>query len=112
MCGGALADAFGASRSTLLCFVLRIAAFALIIAAQSPAAIIVFGLLYGFTFLITAPLPVVFINNIFGRMRMGTPVGAIGMLHQIAGGAGAWLGGWFYDWQGNYDAAFILMPAL
>lgn len=30
----------------------------------------------------------------------------------MAGGADAWLGGWFYDWPGNYAAAFILMLAL
>ncbi len=109
---GLLADAFGASRPTVLCFVLRIVAFALILTLQSTPAILVFGLLYGFTFLITAPLTVVFLGNIFGQSRLGALTGTISMTHQIAGGLGALAGGWIYDQTGSYNAAFILMLAL
>ena len=52
---GYLSDAFGPARPTLICFLLRIAIFPLIIASQSTPAIMAFGLLYGFTFFITAP---------------------------------------------------------
>ena len=109
---GLLADAFGASRPTALCFVLRIVAFAMILTLQSTPAILVFGLLYGFTFLITAPLTVVFLGNIFGQSRLGALTGTISMTHQIAGGAGALAGGWIYDLTGSYNPAFILMLAL
>ena len=72
----------------------------------------IFGLLYGFTFLITAPLTVVFLGNIYGPARLGTLTGSVSMTHQIAGGLGALVGGWIYDLSGSYNQAFILMLAL
>lgn len=112
LAAGLMADAFGAARPTAMCFVLRIAAFGLILPLQSTPAILAFGLLYGFTFLITAPLTVVFLGNIYGPHRLGTLTGTISMIHQIAGGLGALTGGWIYDLSGSYNAAFALMLAL
>ena len=109
---GLMSDAFGAARPTALCFAMRIGIFALILLAQDTPAIIAFGLLYGFTFLITAPLTVVFLGNIYGPHRLGTLTGTVSMIHQIAGGLGALAGGWIYDMTGDYNAAFILMLAL
>lgn len=109
---GVMADAFGASRPTVLCFVMRIGIFALILLAQDTPAILAFGLLYGFTFLITAPLTVVFLGNIYGPHRLGTLTGTISMIHQVMGGLGAFAGGWIYDLTGDYNAAFVLMLAL
>ena len=109
---GLLADAFGAARPTLVCFLLRIAIFALVLFVQDTPAIIAFALLYGFTFLITAPLTVVFAGNIFGTGNLGTVSGFISMVHQIAGGLGALAGAIIFDQRGSYDAAFLLMLAL
>ena len=109
---GVMADAFGASRPTALCFVMRIGIFALIMPFQGTPAILAFGLLYGFTFLITAPLTVVFLSNIYGPNRLGTLTGTVSMIHQIMGGLGALAGGWIYDMTGAYDSAFVLMLAL
>ena len=112
LASGVLADALGAKSPTLLCFVLRIAAFALVLYWQTTPGIIVFGLLYGFTFLITAPLGVVFVGNIFGTARLGTLAGTISMTHQIAGGLGAFAGGWIFDTWGSYNGAFALLLGL
>ncbi len=109
---GLMADASGAARPTALCFLMRIGIFALILPLQSTPAILVFGLLYGFTFLITAPLTVVFLGNIYGPHRLGTLTGMVSMIHQIAGGLGAFAGGWIFDLRGSYDSAFVLMMAL
>ncbi len=109
---GVMADALGASRPTALCFLMRIGIFALILPLQSTPAILAFGLLYGFTFLITAPLTVVFLSNIYGPNRLGTLTGTVSMIHQIMGGLGALAGGWIYDMTGAYDSAFVLMLAL
>lgn len=112
LASGLLADAFGAVRPTVICFMVRIFIFAFIIFDQSTASIVVFGLLYGFTFLITAPLTVVFVGNIFGVARLGTLAGSISMVHQIAGGFGAFIGAWIFDHRGGYDDAFKLMLIL
>ena len=109
---GLMADAFGAARPTAICFLMRIGIFALILPFQSTPAILVFGLLYGFTFLITAPLTVVFLGNMYGSNRLGTLTGTVSMIHQIAGGLGALAGGWIFDLRGSYDVAFVLMLAL
>ncbi len=106
---GLLADAFGAARPTAMCFALRIAIFAGIIYFQSTLGILVFALAYGFTFLITAPLTVVFAGNIFGTARLGAISGVISMVHQVAGGLGAFVGAFIFDQRGSYDGAFVLM---
>jgi MFS family permease len=112
LASGLLADAFGAVRPTVICFLIRMFIFAFIIFDQSTASIFVFGLLYGLTFLITAPLTVVFVGNIFGTVRLGTLAGSISMAHQFAGGAGAFFGAWIFDNRGSYDDMFRLLLIL
>ena len=112
LCAGVLSDAFGAQRPLALCFVMRIGIFALIIAVQNTPVILVFSLLYGFTFLMTAPLTVIFAREIFGPARLGTVSGTISMVHQIFGGLGALAGALIFDYWGSYDGAFILMLGL
>ena len=112
MSAGLLADRFGSVHPTALCFLARIVVFALIILNQSAPAIVVFALLYGFTFLITAPLTVTFAGSMFGAPRLGMMSGIINMVHHIAGGLGALIGGIVFDARGSYDAAFVLMLAL
>ncbi len=112
LAAGVLSDAYGAARPTLLCFVMRIAIFAAILFWQSTPGVIAFGVLYGFTFLMTAPLTVVFVANIFGARRLGALSATISMVHTLAGGLGAMAGGAFFDLRGSYDGAFVLMLAL
>ena len=112
MSAGLLADRFSSKLPTALCFLARIACFALIIFFQDTPAIVVFALLYGFTFLITAPLTVTFAGSMFGAPRLGMMSGIINMTHHIAGGLGALVGGLVFDARGSYDLAFILMLAL
>ena len=112
MSSGVLADAFGAKRPTALCFLVRIVVFPLVFYFQSTPGIIVFSLLYGFTFMITAPLIVVFVSNIFGPARLGTVSGILSMVHQISGGLGALVGAVMFDQWGSYDQVFVLMFGL
>jgi predicted MFS family arabinose efflux permease len=90
----------------------RIGAFALVLTLQDTASIVVFALAYGFTFSITAPLTVVFVNNVYGREHLGTLSGLINMVHQVSGGAGALVGAVIFDRWGSYDWAFVVMLAL
>ena len=109
---GVLADAFGATRPVALCFLIRLPVFAFVLYFQDTPAIIAFALLYGFTFLITAPLAVVFAESLFGPTRLGTVSGLISMVHQIAGGLGAFVGAVIFDRWDSYDGAFVLMMVL
>ncbi len=112
LASGYLADLMGPGRPTLLCFVMRIGIFSLIILSQAIPAVMIFALLYGFTFLMTAPLTVMFSGNIFGQRRLGRVSGTISGIHQISGGLGALAGALAFDIWSSYDRAFLLMLAL
>ena len=66
----------------------------------------------GFTFLVTAPLAVVFTRRIFGLSNFGTLVGTIHMIHHISGGLGAFVGGVVFDSTGTYEPVIIAMVGL
>ena len=112
LASGYLADLLGPGRPTLICFVMRIGIFTLVMLSQSSLAVMVFALSFGFTFLMTAPLTVMFSGNIFGTARLGRISGTISMVHQICGGLGALAGALSFDLWGSYNPAFALMLAL
>ena len=112
MVSGVLSDKLGPGRPTLVCFVMRIGIFSLVLVSEAVPAVVAFALLYGFTFLMTAPLTVVFAGNIFGPSRLGTVSGTISMVHQITGGLGALAGAVIFDAWHSYQPAFLLMLAL
>ena len=109
---GYLSDAFGVTRPVLLCFMVRLPIFAFILFVQEAPAIAAFAFAYGFTFLITAPLTVVFAGNLFGPSRLGSVSGLINAVHQVSGGLGALAGAVMFDRWGSYDGAFALMAVL
>ena len=68
---------------------------------QSLLSITVFALVFGSTFLVTAPLTVVFVRESFGTKNLGALAGLITMVHQIFGGLGAYAGAAIYDATGG-----------
>jgi cyanate permease len=72
-------------------------------------SIAAFGLLYGVTFLVTAPLTVLFVRDAFGTRHLGAISGVITLVHQTFGGIGAYAGAWIFDTTGRYDIAFVIM---
>ena len=108
MLSGYLSDLYGPAVPSVLCFLVRIAIFAFIMTSQTTPSIVAFALLYGSTFLITAPLAVIFAGQIFGRRHLGTVTGIVSMIHQVAGGVGAYVGARFFDHFGSYDRAFAV----
>ena len=104
---GFLTDRYGPVLPTLGCFAVRIVVFTLVILMPTPPTINLFALCYGITFWITAPLTVVFVQHYFGRADLGVLSGIIIMIHQAAGGAGAYLGGAVYDAFGDYHHVIV-----
>jgi predicted MFS family arabinose efflux permease len=105
-------DRIGPAWTSIVAFAARVAVFALIAVDQSPLSIAVFALVFGATFLVTAPMTVLFVRDQFGMKHLGALTGLITMVHQIFGGIGAWGGAAVFDATGTYDAAFVLMLAL
>jgi predicted MFS family arabinose efflux permease len=110
--GGALSDRAGPIWPTALAFAARVAVFGLIVVDKSTLSVAVFALVFGATFLVTAPLTVVFVTDNFGPRHLGALSGLITMVHQVCGGIGAYLGAAAFDATGGYQAAFWLMFAL
>jgi predicted MFS family arabinose efflux permease len=109
---GLISDRAGPAWTAALTFAARVAVFGLIAVDQSTLSIAVFALVFGATFLVTAPLLVLFVRDHFGMKHLGALTGLITMVHQIFGGIGAWGGALIFDATGTYDAAFVLMLAV
>jgi len=106
---GAFSDRSGPVWPTALSFVGRVAAFALLLVDQSTVSVAIFALVFGVTFLVTAPLTVVFVVESFGTRNLGGLTGLITMVHHICGGVGAYAGAVVFDATGTYNGAFVFM---
>ncbi|HEX5998241.1 MAG TPA: MFS transporter [Hyphomicrobiaceae bacterium] len=106
---GLVSDRAGPAWTSALSFAARVAVFGLIAVDQSTLSIAVFALVFGATFMVTAPMTVLFVRDHFGMKHLGALTGLITMVHQVFGGIGAWGGALIFDAAGSYDAAFILM---
>ena len=109
LAAGALSDRAGPVLATALCFLARIAVFGLVLVDQSQASIAIYALVFGATFLVTAPLTVLFVRDMFGTRNLGALTGLITMIHQIFGGLGAWGGALIFDRTGGYGLAFSMV---
>jgi len=104
-----ISDRFGPIGTTTVSFAARVAVFALIWVNRSTLSIAIFALVFGATFLMTAPLTVMFVRDHFGLKHLGALTGLITMVHQIFGGIGAYGGALIFDAAGSYDAAFMIV---
>jgi len=109
---GLVSDRAGPVWTSALAFAARVAVFGLIAVDQSAVSIAVFALVFGATFMVTAPMTVLFVRDHFGMKHLGALTGLITMVHQIFGGIGAWGGALIFDATGTYDAAFVLALAV
>lgn len=112
LAAGAWADRVGPAWPTMLCFALRIVLFGVILLDQSALSVGAFALLFGATYLVTAPLTILFVRDAFGTRNLGALSGLITMVHHMCGGIGAWAGAALFDTAGSYDLAFALMALL
>ena len=112
LAGGWLSDRSGPGMPTLIAFGARIAVFALILVDQSPLSVAIFALVFGATFLVTAPLTILFVREAFGTRHLGALTGLVTMVHQIFGGIGAYGGALIFDATGSYAVAFVIVLAL
>ena len=106
---GAISDRLGPVWPTAASFVARIAVFGLLMVDQSLVSVAIFALVFGATFLVTAPLTVLFVSENFGTRHLGALTGLITLVHHICGGAGAYLGSAVFNSTGSYDVVFPIM---
>ncbi len=78
-----MSDRYCARAPIQACFIVKIVLFSLIIVSSHAFFIGTLALVYGYTFLITAPLTAVFVKKILGSSRLDTLLGGINMAHRI-----------------------------
>ena len=73
---------------------------------------VIFGITFGFLWLSTVPPTNGIVGHIFGTKYVGLLYGIVFVSHQIGSFLGAYLGGVFYEMNGNFDYAWYGSIAL
>ena len=109
---GWLGGVVSKKKSLATVYLLRgitIAAFILI--PPTPLTALLFGACMGLLWLGTIPLTSGLIVVFFGPRYLSMLYGLVFLSHQIGSFVGAWFGGIWYDWFGNYEAMWWLNAA-
>lgn len=109
---GPASDLVGNKIPVALTFALRFLLFLLILKYQNILSFYVFSLMFGFTFLITAPITTTLIGRLYGLSHVGLISGFITTIHHLGGGFWAYMGGLFFDKTGSYQLAFIISAVM
>jgi MFS family permease len=109
---GPVSDRTGNKMPIALSFALRLMLFILILSHQNLYTFYIFAVMFGFTFLITAPLTTTLIGRLYGFSHIGLISGFITMIHHMGGGLWAYIGGWSFDKTGSYQWSFIVSAVM
>ena len=112
LAAGPASDLIGDKMPIALTFLLRVFAFLLVVAYQSLGSFYVFALIFGFTFLVTAPLTPTLVGRLYGFSHVGVLSGFITTIHHLGGGLAAWGGGVLFDLTGSYQTVLILSAVM
>lgn len=80
-----------------------VAVLAFLLAPKTPAVMLTFAAVIGFTYLSTVPPTAGLVARFFGPANMATLFGIVMLAHQVGGFLGAYLGGKAFEWTGSYD---------
>ena len=104
---GPVSDQIGNKIPIALTFSLRLVLFILILSYQNLYTFYIFAMMFGSTFLITAPLTTTLVGRLYGFSHIGLISGFITMIHHLGGGFWSYIGGLSFDKTGNYQWSFI-----
>jgi len=103
---GKTSDMFGPGINLAFTYLVRLFAIPILFVTRDVYILFVFAAMFGLTYSTTAPLTANLVRNVFGQSAMGSVLGALGLVHSLAGVPGAFVGGLVYDLTGNYVFAF------
>ncbi|RLA83449.1 MAG: hypothetical protein DRG31_06150 [Deltaproteobacteria bacterium] len=109
---GPVSDAMGCRVPIMVTFAIRVAMFLFLYLFKGTLGFYTFGLVFGFTHFVTAPLTPVLATKMYGTVNLGAVTGLINTVHFLGGSLMAYLGGVFFDAFGNYQGALFLMALL
>jgi MFS family permease len=105
---GRASDIFGPAISLAFTYLVRLLSIPILLVTRDVYTLYVFSFLFGLTYFTTAPLTANLVRQVFGQERMGSIFGALGLVHSVAGGPGAYVGGLAYDITGSYSVPFSI----
>ncbi len=103
-----LSEKIGRKIPLSLTFLPRMLCFALLLYSTGRPFIYTSALLFGFTFLASAPLASAIMGDLYGLKNIGVLTGTILWVHHSGGALGAYSGGFLYDLTSTYLVAFII----
>ena len=109
---GPATDIIGNKMPIVFTFVVRFFLFILILKYQNVVSFYIFSMLFGFTFLITAPIATTLSGRLFGFTHVGVLTGFISTIHHLGGGIWTYVGGLSFDHTGGYELVFALSGAM
>ena len=109
---GWLGGVISKKKSLATVYLLRgITIVAFVLVPPTPVTALLFGACMGLLWLGTIPLTSGLIVVFFGPRYLSMLYGLVFLSHQIGSLVGAWVGGIWYDWFGNYEAMWWLNAA-
>lgn len=94
-----------------LAFLLAVARLGTIDAGTSGAGVVVYGILIGLGYSMSATLTPVLAADLFRGVRYGAIFGTVNFLSQLGGAFGVWFAGFLHDLTGSYRVSLVLAGA-
>lgn len=109
---GTTSDRIGGRKTVLYCIAIQTAMMFLVAFARDVWAFYLFAVVFGMAYGGVLPLYAVVTRELFGMRRFGTVYGMHSFVTSMGMGGGGVLGGYIFDFSGNYFFAFMLSTAL
>lgn len=109
---GTISDRIGGRKTVLCCIAIQTTMMFLVAFATDVWAFYVFAVAFGMSYGGVLPLYAVVTRELFGMRRFGTVYGMHSFVTSTGMGGGGVLGGYIFDFSGNYFFAFMVSTAL
>ena len=104
---GYMADRYGRRNPLAITYFVRGLALLWLLTVHDAAALHVFAIVFGLTYIATVPPTTALTADVFGRKSVASIFGWIFLTHQIGAALGSLVGGISYEATGNYAPAFL-----
>ena len=109
---GTISDRIGGRKTVLCCIAIQTTMMFLVAFATDVWAFYFFAVAFGMSYGGVLPLYAVVTRELFGMRRFGTVYGMHSFVTSTGMGGGGVLGGYIFDFSGNYFFAFMVSTAL
>ena len=110
---GVAGGRYSQKRLLAMIYLLRsIAITVFVLTPATPTSTLVFAAVLGLLWLGVAPLITGILSRMFGMTHFNMLFGLSFLSHQLGSFVGAWMGGWVFDFTGNYDWAWAALVTI